>query len=207
MDAVIRSSRRIHKATALYEAALDVFAELGFHEAGIEDIARRAGVANGTIYIYAANKRDLYRLVVEYGLGQWQAAAAAAALAVGSEPCKARARFEAMCRAAFCYLDSEPRLRRILARDPSLFPATPGTAPGEDMFETVNRRSVEMLERAIVDGVESDEFHVDDTTAAAELLFSLYRVLIERAYVRDNGDERRRFEAGLSIIMNGIAKR
>lgn len=207
MDTFIRSERRTQKAALLYEAALDVFAELGFRNAGVEDIARRAGIANGTIYIYAASKRDLYRLVVEYGLGQWQTASAAAALAVGTGPRLARARFEAMCRAAFTYLESEPRLRRILARDPALFPATPGSAPGDDPFETVNRRSVGMLEHAIVDGIESGEFDVGDPTAAAELLFSLYRVLIERAYVQDNVDERRRFEAGLSIILNGISKR
>ncbi|PKL09058.1 MAG: TetR/AcrR family transcriptional regulator [Spirochaetae bacterium HGW-Spirochaetae-7] len=207
MDTQIRSERRTRKATALYEVALDAFAELGFREAGVEEIARRAGIANGTIYVYAASKRDLYRLVVEYGLGQWQDAAAAAALAVGSGPRLARTRFEALCRAAFCYLESEPRLRRILARDPSLFPAATGTAHGEDPFGAVNRRSVEMLRRAILDGMESGEFHVDDPTAAAELLFSLYRVLIESAYVQDNGDERRRFEAGLSIILDGISKR
>ncbi len=207
MDTFIRSERRTRKAAALYEAALDVFAELGFREAGIEDIARRAGVANGTIYIYATSKRDLYRLAVEYGLGQWQAASAAAALAVGGEARLARPRFEALCRAAFCYLESEPRLRRILSRDPSLFPATTGRSHGEDPFQDINRRSVGMLERAIVDGIESGEFQVDDPAAAAELLFSLYRILIESAYVRDNVDERRRFEAGLAIIVNGISKR
>lgn len=191
----------------MFEAALDVFAELGYREAGIEDIARRAGVANGTIYLYATSKRDLYRKVVEYGLTRWQAAAAKAAESVDARPGHAKARFEALCRAAFSYLASETRLRKVLMRDPALFPASTGPSRGEDPFETVNRRSVAMLEQAIITGVNSGEFAVADPEAAAELLFSLYRMLIEKAYVTENNHEQQQFEAGLSIILNGIIAR
>ncbi|MBU0927364.1 MAG: TetR/AcrR family transcriptional regulator [Spirochaetes bacterium] len=207
----IGSDRRTQKETALFEAALDVFAEFGFRKAGIEDIARRAGIANGTVYLYAASKRDLYKRAVEYGLDAWQAHAAKAAeeAAEGTEPGRGRARnrFEALCRAAYSYLAAEPRLRRIMSRDPSLFPAAPGSAEGDDPFESVNGRSVAMLERAIREGVDTGEFAVEDPAAAAELLFSLYRVMIEKTYVEEDGGERKRFEAGLSIIMNGISAR
>lgn len=205
IESIIYSEKRAKKEALLFEAALDVFSELGFREAGIEDIAKRAGVANGTVYLYATSKRDLYRRVVEYGLNAWQAAAASAAESVS--PSHARARFEALCRAAFSYLASEPRLRKVLARDPSLFPVSPGSGEGDDPFETVNRRSVELLEQAIISGIKSGEFSVSDPTAAAELLFSLYRMLIEKAYVLDDGQEQRQFEAGLSIILNGISAR
>lgn len=206
-ESIIYTDRRAKKESLLFEAALDVFAELGYREAGIEDIARRAGVANGTIYLYATSKRDLYRKVVEYGLTRWQAAAAKAAGSVDTKPGHARARFEALCRAAFSYLSSETRLRKVLMRDPSLFPASPGPSRGEDPFETVNRRSVAMLEQAIIDGVGSGEFAVADPKAAAELLFSLYRMLIEKTYVTEGNQEQQQFEAGLSIILNGIIAR
>lgn len=206
-QSIIYTDRRAKKETLLFEAALDVFAELGYREAGIEEIARHAGVANGTIYLYASSKRDLYRKVVEHGLTAWQAAAAKAVEAVGSNPGQARARFEVLCRAAFSYLASESRLRKVLMRDPALFPASTNSMQGEDPFETVNRRSVEMLEQAIINGVSSGEFAVDDPRAAAELLFSLYRMLIEKTYVTKNNQEHRQFEAGLSIILNGIVAR
>ena len=206
-QSIIYTDRRAKKETLLFEAALDVFAELGYREAGIEDIARRAGVANGTIYLYASSKRDLYRKVVEYGLNAWQAAAAKDAETAGSKPGQARTRFEALCRSAFSYLASESRLRKVLMRDPALFPASTNSLHGEDPFETVNRRSVEMIEQAIVNGIDSGEFAVDDPKAAAELLFSLYRMLIEKTYVTENSQELRQFEAGLSIILNGIIAR
>lgn len=206
-DSFIDSDRRIQKETAILEAALDVFAEYGFRKTGIEDIARRAGIANGTIYLYASSKRDLYRRVVEYGLNSWQKAATAAADARGPAGTNARARFEALCRAAYTYLAAEPRLRRVLARDPALFPAAPGAEARGDPFEAINGRSVGLLRNAIQDGVASGEFVVDDPTAAAELIFSLYRVLIEKAYVAEEGGEERRFEAGLAIILRGISAR
>lgn len=40
-------------------AALRVFSEQGFHRATVREVARAAGVADGTIYIYFANKTEL----------------------------------------------------------------------------------------------------------------------------------------------------
>ena len=45
-------------------AALAVFAEKGFAGARIDEIARRAGVSKGTVYLYFETKDDLFRAVV-----------------------------------------------------------------------------------------------------------------------------------------------
>jgi AcrR family transcriptional regulator len=45
-------------------AALEVFAERGFAAARLEEIARRAGVSKGTLYLYFKDKEDLFRAVV-----------------------------------------------------------------------------------------------------------------------------------------------
>ena len=45
-------------------AALAVFAEKGFAAAKLEDIARRAGVSKGTLYLYFKDKEELFRAVV-----------------------------------------------------------------------------------------------------------------------------------------------
>ena len=52
----------------LIDAAAVVFYEKGFHGGSISDITRRAGVGNGTFYIYFDSKLSVYRyLLVEYG--------------------------------------------------------------------------------------------------------------------------------------------
>jgi len=45
-------------------AALEVFAEKGFAAARLDEIARRAGVSKGTLYLYFKDKEDLFRAVV-----------------------------------------------------------------------------------------------------------------------------------------------
>jgi AcrR family transcriptional regulator len=45
-------------------AALEVFAEKGFAAAKLDEIARKAGVSKGTLYLYFKDKEELFRAVV-----------------------------------------------------------------------------------------------------------------------------------------------
>lgn len=58
-------ARKTDKRDIITEAATQVFAEKGFHQARISDIARRAGIADGTIYLYFKNKEDLLLSIFE----------------------------------------------------------------------------------------------------------------------------------------------
>ena len=44
----------------IVEAANKVFAEKGYHEATMDDIAKRLGVSKGAIYLYFVSKEDLF---------------------------------------------------------------------------------------------------------------------------------------------------
>ena len=48
----------------ILDAALAVFAEHGLAAARLDDIAKRAGLSKGTIYLYFPNKEELFREVV-----------------------------------------------------------------------------------------------------------------------------------------------
>jgi TetR/AcrR family fatty acid metabolism transcriptional regulator len=48
-----------HKYHRILEAAINVFARQGFHQSTIAQIAKEAGVADGTIYLYFKNKDDI----------------------------------------------------------------------------------------------------------------------------------------------------
>ncbi len=56
------------RAAQILEAALDVFAEKGFAAARLDDVAIRAGVSKGTLYLYFSDKEDLFRHVVREGV-------------------------------------------------------------------------------------------------------------------------------------------
>jgi TetR/AcrR family fatty acid metabolism transcriptional regulator len=51
--------RQPDKRQRILDAALQVFAERGFYNAKVSEVARAAGVADGTIYLYFENKDDL----------------------------------------------------------------------------------------------------------------------------------------------------
>jgi AcrR family transcriptional regulator len=53
------------RAEELLEAAIEVFGEFGFRAATLEQVARRAGVSKGTVYLYFTSKEDLFRAMVE----------------------------------------------------------------------------------------------------------------------------------------------
>jgi TetR/AcrR family fatty acid metabolism transcriptional regulator len=48
-----------NKYHQILEAAIKVFARQGFHQSTVAQIAREAGVADGTIYLYFKNKDDI----------------------------------------------------------------------------------------------------------------------------------------------------
>ena len=49
----------------LLEAALAVFVERGFAAARLEEVAKRAGVSKGTVYLYFSSKEDLLKALVQ----------------------------------------------------------------------------------------------------------------------------------------------
>lgn len=56
-----RKDARPHELLA---AALDLFVERGFASTRLEDVAKRAGVSKGTLYLYFENKEELFKAVV-----------------------------------------------------------------------------------------------------------------------------------------------
>lgn len=60
--------RKADRPGEIVEAALAVFAEKGFAAARLDEIAARAGVSKGALYLYFATKEDLFRAVVEQAI-------------------------------------------------------------------------------------------------------------------------------------------
>jgi AcrR family transcriptional regulator len=67
-----RQSARVVKAaarrSAILSAALDEFSARGFADARLDDVARRAGVAKGTIYLHFKDKEALFQELIRFQL-------------------------------------------------------------------------------------------------------------------------------------------
>ena len=59
MRTATKQVEKNHKYHQILEAAIKVFARQGFHQSTVAQIAKEAGVADGTIYLYFKNKDDI----------------------------------------------------------------------------------------------------------------------------------------------------
>ena len=74
--------RKEQRPSDIVAAALAVFAEKGFAGARIEEIARRAGLSKGAVYLYFPTKEDMFRAVVQTTVLPYIAAIEQAVLAM-----------------------------------------------------------------------------------------------------------------------------
>jgi AcrR family transcriptional regulator len=63
-----RQRRKETRPQELLDAALELFVEKGFAATRTEEVARRAGVSKGTLYLYYPSKEELFKAVVRQKL-------------------------------------------------------------------------------------------------------------------------------------------
>ncbi|MDY0322910.1 MAG: TetR/AcrR family transcriptional regulator [Candidatus Carbobacillus sp.] len=63
------SRKGSEKYESILRAAIRVFADVGYHNAQVARIAKEAGVADGTIYLYFSNKADILISVFRESMG------------------------------------------------------------------------------------------------------------------------------------------
>lgn len=63
-----RKRRKEARPSELLAAALDLFVEKGYAATRLEDVASRAGVSKGTLYLYYENKEALFKAVIQEGI-------------------------------------------------------------------------------------------------------------------------------------------
>lgn len=72
-----RERRKEARPGELLAAALELFVEKGYAATRAEEVARRAGVSKGTLFLYFASKEDLFKAVVRENLAgrfaEWNA--------------------------------------------------------------------------------------------------------------------------------------
>ena len=72
-----RARRKEARPGELLDAALDLFVEKGFAATRMEEVAERAGVSKGTVFLYFPSKEDLFKAVVRHNISgqfpQWNA--------------------------------------------------------------------------------------------------------------------------------------
>jgi AcrR family transcriptional regulator len=190
------------KRESILEAASRAFSRLGFKKTSIDQIARDAGVAKGTIYLACESKEDLFYQAVHRDLRQWIAE-------VGTMIDPRRPADELLgtiAVASWQYMERHPLVLDLIAG--VYHEQLPAWAPQlEELQQLAHANIVEILRLGKRQGVFRPDLD-------AELCASLLQQLQLAGYValaRTGGADRaavaRHQRAGIDLVLNGLRTR
>jgi TetR/AcrR family fatty acid metabolism transcriptional regulator len=184
------------KRLALLEAALAVVTERGYFETKVDDVARRAGVAKGTVYLYFKDKPAIYIGLVDWLLEQ----ALAVTAEVIARPISARRKLDELFSTWSSGVMSNPGVLPLLSL--------------ENMHQdnTVMKRFKKHVLPHIIElqdavagimkqGIEQGEFRPADPQAAAMMYLGAFRAELLAA---DRPRTRRTVESVKELFLYGL---
>jgi len=197
--------RKDARPEELITAALDVFAERGFAATKLEDVARRAGVTKGTIYLYFENKEALFKAVVRETIVPVIAKGEAVAQAFKGS---ARDLFEELIR-EYWRLVGETNVAGV----PKLMMAEAGNFPelARFYYEEVVTRGHRLMASVLERGIKAGEFRPVNLMIAAKLAMSplMHAVVARRAFAAcmpEGFDVGKYLDTHIDLYLHGIAK-
>lgn len=202
-----REREKEERRQSILRAAREVFFKRGFHRATVDNVAERAEVSKGTIYLYFESKECLLAHLLLDGLTQLSDRLGRTDISVSSETVDERLR-----RLAHAYRDffeQEPQYFRLLmAMDRGRFQET--VTP--EVYQEVLRASLEVSDlavRIIQHGVDDGLFRCYDARRAAVVLWSTLNGLLEltahplrREMI--GVDSKSLYQSALDIFVHGL---
>ena len=188
----------VDKRDAILRAATEVFARHGFFQAQVADVARAAGVAAGTVYLYFRSKDDILISIFERTMREAIAEGRAALQGVADPR-------ERLVRVARLHLERLGRDRELAV----VFQVElrQSTKFMERFSSTFLRDYIGMIREAIADGQKAALFRADiNPTTAAKIFFGALDEMATNWIL-----SRRRYslaaeaDAVIDLFLNGVA--
>ncbi|HET8727991.1 MAG TPA: TetR/AcrR family transcriptional regulator [Alphaproteobacteria bacterium] len=195
--------RKEERPQEIVDAALKEFAINGYAATRLDDVARRAGISKGTIYLYFGSKEELFKAVVRKSVvPQLERVEDLLAAFDGTAEALIRLQITTLQRAI---LETEVRdIVRLIIAEAATFPDL-----AEFYFHEVIERGKGILGRTIAFGVARGEFRDTGLAAFPQLLVApvvmalIWKTLFER---HDPLDLDGLIETHLDLLLNGLGK-
>jgi len=197
--------RKDARPEEIVAAALDVFVERGFARTKLEDVARRAGVTKGTIYLYFENKEALFKALIRQTI--------VPVIAQGEELARsftgsARDLFERLVR-EYWRLVGETSLVGI----PKLMMAEANNFPelARFYYEEVVTRGHRLMAGVLERGIKAGEFRPVNVAVATKLAMApvMHAVIARRAFsacMPEGFDVGKYLDTHIDLYLHGISK-
>jgi AcrR family transcriptional regulator len=200
-----RFERRKEARTGeILDAALEVFVERGYAATRLDDVAQRAGVSKGTVYLYFDSKEELFKAVIRSGIVRAiEEAEARAAAFEGSAAELLRVLYQGWWESiGSTKLSGIPKLMISEAQN---FPEL-----ARFYYAEVIQRGSNLFMQTIERGIERGEFRrVNvDYTCRALVAPLIMRAILEHSFLPCAGPEDFNvpayFEHTLALLLNGL---
>jgi len=199
----LRERNKLDKLRRIKDAASELFVVKGFDDTTTREIAVRAGVGLGTVFVYAATKRDLLFLVVNDDL---QRVVEKAAAAVRPN----RPMLENLLRvfqAHYRYFAHKPPLSRLALREMNFY----ATGPEAQKFIKTRERLIALIGEIVRNAMDRKAISSNESSSLiAWVIFSIYQVEIRHWLSSDELNITRGLNSlrrQLVLLMNGLSPR
>ncbi len=197
--------RKSARPEEILQAALEVFTDRGFAATKLEDVARRAGVTKGTIYLYYENKEALFKALVRETIVPVIAKGEALAHSFTGT---ARDLFEQLVREYFRLVGDTP-----LSGIPRLMIAEAGNFPelARFYYEEVVTRGHRLMAGVLERGMTAGEFRRVDVAVATKLAMAplMHAVVARKAFAAcmpEGFDVAKYLDTHIDLYLHGISK-
>ena len=206
---IVREPTRARKVSpearrqAILKAALTVFAAQGFEAARLDDVAMRAGVAKGTLYLYFQDKAALFEALVRNAVSPLLEHMRRIAAAPDISPLQALETFFAVFAKEVLGTERKLLLRLIMAEGPR-FPAI-----AEFYYREVVSHGLTMMRALAKRAASEDAFATDAPARYPQLVVAplLVAVLWDGLFANiDPLDVRGLLDAHLEVLTGKIRK-
>lgn len=200
-----RARRKEDRPAEIIDAALRVFAKRGFAAARLEDVARQAGIAKGTIYLYYESKENLFEAMVRAKVVPVISGAKDMATAFEGPTA---ALLEAIVRKVYGNMVEDAELRAILR----LLIAEGARFPHLTRFyeREILSVGIELLAKVIRRGIERGEFRETPALELPEVLMGpTYMAAVWKMIFDDAKplEVDRFIDVHLDLVLNGLRAR
>jgi AcrR family transcriptional regulator len=199
----VRRRRKAERPQEILEAAFVQFSRNGYASTTLDQIAERAGVTKGTIYVYFENKEHLFiSMVREITKTKFDIVHGMLETHEGSTADLLRAQFNYM----YQHILEDGRRREVVRMLIAEAPRFPELA--DRYHEEILKPCLDMLRQAIQRGVDRGEFRnssilsVPQIVIAPIALVDLWFMMFDE---RKPLDLKAYFEAHLDLVLNGLS--
>ncbi len=172
-----REREKEKRRQSILQAARAAFFENGFHRATVDDVAERAEVSKGTVYLYFESKETLLAHLLLEGLDELLDDLEAAYAPHVSLPADERLR--RLSQAYLRFFEEEPEYFRLLmAMDRGRFQDSVEPITYQQVL-SASLEGLNWVARALQQGIEDGLFQPCDVQVAAAVLWSAMHGVLE----------------------------